>query len=61
MGLSSVPDVQPNMQFLFKGLIWPTPEALKAHIDKAAQANPDLTKDTSAWTQSVLKPEFCGT
>lgn len=58
MGMTSVPQVQPNMRFFFKGLIWPAPEAVTAHVDRAAGANPDLVNDTAAWVSRVLKPEF---
>ncbi len=58
MGMTSEPVAQANMQFFFKGLIWPTPDALNARIDKAAQANPDLHDDSTEWIKRVLKPEF---
>jgi hypothetical protein len=58
MGLNSEPRVQANMEFFFKGLIWPAPEAMKSQSDKAAQANVDLLNDTIGWISRVLKPEL---
>ncbi len=58
MGLTSEPHVPANMEFFFKGLIWPTPEALKSQSDKAAQANVDYLNDTIDWINRVLKPDL---
>ena len=58
MGLTSEPHVQANMQFLIKGLIWPAPEALQSHLDKAAQADTDLLNDATGWISRVLKPDW---
>jgi hypothetical protein len=58
MGMTSEPTVQTNMQFFFKGLIWPVPDAIKVRIDQAAQVDSDLLDDTTKWIKTVLKPEF---
>jgi len=58
MGVTSLPPVQANMQFLFKGLIWPVPEALETHLNEAAQSNSALLNETVEWVNRVLKPEF---
>jgi len=58
MGLIREPRAQANMEFFFKGLIWPAPEAIKSQADKAAQANVDLMNDTVGWIDGVLKPDL---
>jgi hypothetical protein len=58
MGLTSQPTVDPNMEFLMKGLIWPAREALESQSDRAALADAGLVEDTIAWIGHVLKPDL---
>jgi hypothetical protein len=58
MGLTIEPGVQANMQFLVKGLVWPTPEAIESQRVEPAQANADFLDDTIGWISRVLKPDF---
>jgi hypothetical protein len=58
MDLISEPPAPSNLRFAFQGLIWPLPDALQSKVDKAAQANPDLLKDTTNWIGRFLKPAW---
>jgi hypothetical protein len=58
MGLTSAPQVQPNMQFFFHGLIWPAPDVLSAAAANAGRANVRFRNETMAWIGKVLKPEY---
>jgi hypothetical protein len=57
MGMTTEPQVQPAMQFLVKGLIWPTPEAIERQMIET-QASAPYLNDTLGWIALVLKPEF---
>jgi hypothetical protein len=58
MGLTSEPRVQDNLQFLFRGLIWPTPAAITSQMVTLTPANADFLSDTMGWISRVLKPDF---
>ena len=58
MGLTSEPKVDANMEFLFQGMIWPTPEEMESRSYPAAISDPGLVQQTVDWVRGVLKPEL---
>ena len=58
LGLSHEPSVPENLQFVFLGLIWPPPDALQSHLDRAAQGDPQLLDGALQSIGAVLKPEW---